>query len=482
MGGPNSMTHHVRNPRTGKNDYAFTPLSSEDITQRCTQLKLNQKNWAQKTPSARAVVLQQFKQALERHRVSLTEALIADTGRRAISIIEIAGVLGALDRWCKQAPEIITATETEIIQTVHPTITTQTTVSPLGMIAVIAPWNFPLTLSMIDTLPALMAGCAVALKPSEITPRFAEPLRTALSEVPELAQVFEIFDGGGEIGEALINHADAVCFTGSVITGRKVGIQAAQKFIPAFLELGGKDPAIVLKSADLDSTTTALLRGSIVNSGQACQSIERIYVDSLIFDDFNALLVKKAKSITFNADDIAHGHLGPIIFKAQADIIAAQLSDARHKGATILSGGDILSLKGGYYCPPTVLINVTHDMAIIQDETFGPILPVMSFATVADAIKYANDSAYGLSAAVFAATIAEAETVAVQLEAGAISINDAALTSMVWEAEKSSFKLSGLGASRMGASGLMRFLRKRALIRQSGAPAPMDAFAEDRIP
>jgi succinate-semialdehyde dehydrogenase / glutarate-semialdehyde dehydrogenase len=476
------MRMFVRNPRTGQNDYEILEQTEAEIGSKCAILKANLSAWAQKTPEQRGAVLQSWKSALEAHRVALLAALIDDTGRRAISIIELSGFFGMMDRWISQSPALIAAAQDGIFPTVHPTIEYRTTLAPLGLVAVISPWNFPLTLAMIDSIPALMAGCAVALKPSEITPRFAAPLRAALLHVPELAGVFEIFDGGGAVGAALINNADAVCFTGSVATGRKVSCQAAQNFIPAFLELGGKDPAIVLASADIDSASTALLRGSIVNVGHACQSIERIYVDQTIAEPFVDMLVTKARSITLNADTLHHGHLGPIIFARQAEIIAAQLADAIAKGAKIHTGGTIENHHGGLYCLPTILTDVTHDMDIMREETFGPILPVMPFSHAEQAIALANDSAFGLSAAVFAATTQEAETVGAQLDAGAISINDAALTSMVWEAEKSSFKLSGLGASRMGASGLLRFFRKRALIRQNGAPMPMDAFAEDRIP
>ncbi len=471
----------VRNPRSGAVDYHFTAATGEDLADIAAMQRSHQPTWAALAPQARADVLQAWKRALEAERAALSAALMDDTGRRAISIIEISGVLGMLDRWCAQAPALMAQAQAAIVQTVHPTITTRTTLAALGIVGVIAPWNFPLTLSLIDAIPALMAGCAVILKPSEITPRFAEPLRAALAAVPELAAVFAIVDGDGAVGAALIDQVDAICFTGSVATGRKVAIQAATKFIPAFLELGGKDPAIVLASADIDLATTALLRGSIVNAGQACQSIERIYVASEIFDAFVAVLVAKAQAVTLNADNIRHGQLGPIIFAPQADLIAAQLTDALALGAHVHCGGTIEPIEGGLYCRPTVLTHVTHAMKIMRDESFGPILPVMAFDSVAHAVALANDSDFGLSAAVFAATVEEAEAVAVELEVGAVSINDAALTSMVWEAEKASFKLSGLGASRMGESGLMRFFRKRALIRQTGMPAPIAAFAEDRI-
>jgi succinate-semialdehyde dehydrogenase / glutarate-semialdehyde dehydrogenase len=192
--------------------------------------------------------------------------------------------------------------------------------------------------------------------------------------------------------------------------------------------------------------------------------------------------VAEAESAQLNASDIHHGHLGPLIFSKQAEIIQAQLEDAYAKGARALTGGKIEIHGGGLYCRPTILVDVTHDMGIMREETFGPVLPVMAFDSPDEAILLANDSAYGLSGAVFAATLPEAEAIGTQLKVGGVSLNDAALTSMIWEAEKSSFKLSGLGGSRMGASGLLRFYRKQALLRQHGQPAPLSAFAEELIP
>ncbi|MEM6834817.1 MAG: aldehyde dehydrogenase family protein, partial [Pseudomonadota bacterium] len=290
-------------------------------------------------------------------------------------------------------------------------------------------------------------------------------------------QVFEIVLGGGETGAQVVTNVDAICFTGSVATGRKVGAAAAQAFIPAFLELGGKDPAIVLESADIDRATTALLRGSIANTGQACQSIERIYVAEGIADAFEAQLVEKANAVTLNAQDMQHGQLGPFIFEQQAKIVGAQLEDAKSKGARVLAGGTVED-HGGQWLRPTVLAGVSTDMAVMTEETFGPVLPITRFDSLDHAVTMANDSQYGLSGAVFAGTVDEAEEVAARLDVGAVSINDASLTSMMYEAEKNSFKLSGLGASRMGASGLTRFLRKQAILINEGAVAPIAAFDE----
>ena len=196
-----------------------------------------------------------------------------------------------------------------------------------------------------------------------------------------------------------------MCFTGSVATGKKVAARAAGRLIPAFLELGGKDPLIILESADLDRAVTAALRGSVLSTGQACQSIERVYVARKLYCAFLERLVEAARAVRFNWPDINTGELGPMIFARQAQIIALQLDDAVARGAKILTGGKIERHGGGYWIAPTVLSDVTHDMAVMTDETFGPVMPVMAFDGVDEAVRLANDTVYGLSAAVFAGTV-----------------------------------------------------------------------------
>jgi aldehyde dehydrogenase (NAD+) len=290
----------------------------------------------------------------------------------------------------------------------------------------------------------------------------------AIASVPKLRDVLVYIEGAGDTGAALIECVDLVCFTGSVATGRKVAEAAARRFIPAFLELGGKDPAIVLESADLDLATSAILWGSVVNTGQSCLSIERIYVAESIVDRFVEKLVKKSQRLQLAYPSVESGEIGPIIAQRQAEIIAEHLSDALEKGAVIRCGGKIEELDGGFWCRPTVLTQVNHSMKVMTEETFGPIMPVMSFSTNEDAIALANDTIYGLSAAVFAGSQAQALEVAHHINAGAININDAGLTALIYEGEKNSFKLSGMGGSRMGSVALKRFMRKKAFLIKSG--------------
>ena len=466
----------ITNPRTGQADYEISPLDEAGVVAVALRLRRMQPEWANRTPEERGAVLLQLAKAIARHRDAIADALTIDTGRAAISRIEVDGTIRLLQRWAASAPALIESASVRNHQTMIPSITTATRLIPYALVGVISPWNFPLTLALIDAIPALMAGCAVLVKPSEVTPRFIRPLMAAIAEVPEMPLV--LIEGDGATGAALVPVVDYIAFTGSVATGRKVGAAAAKAFIPASLELGGKDPMIILASADPGKAAETALRASIVNTGQACQSIERVYVATEIAERFMAALVEKAEAVELNYPDINSGHIGPFIFAKQAAIVQAQINDAIAKGAEVHCGGKVENLGGGLYLRPTVLSNVTRQMSVISEETFGPVIPVRAFDGVEEALMMANDGIYGLSAAVVAGTLEEAEAVGIRLNAGGVSLNDGSLTSMVWEAEKSSFGASGLGPSRMGDSGLLRFFRRQAIIRQHGEAAPIAAYAE----
>ncbi len=465
----------VRNPRSGEADYSFVPAGRAAVEDACKQLRAGAAEWAAAGLEHRISVLRAFAESLAAHKQDLVDALIADTGRRGISIMEVDIIAPAIERWAEitKSLEADPTGRSSALPFIEYTITKR----PYGLVGIISPWNFPLTLSIMDALPALLSGAAVIIKPSEITPRFAAPLRAVIAATEGLEGVLAIIDGDGQTGSAVVDNVDMICFTGSVPTGRAVGEQAAKNFIPAFLELGGKDPAIVLASADVERAATALLRGSILNAGQACQAIERIYVAKEIYEDFLANLIEKAGAVTLNWPEITEGHLGPIIFEKQATMLQRQIEDARAKGATIHTGGEIEE-HGGFWLRPTVITGLAGDMKIMQEETFGPLLPVLPFDDVDEAITLANDSLYGLSACVFAGSNDEAIAVGKRIDAGGISINDAALTALVYEAEKNSFKLSGMGASRMGATGYTRFFRKQSFMVNTADVFPIDQFDE----
>jgi succinate-semialdehyde dehydrogenase / glutarate-semialdehyde dehydrogenase len=451
----------IRNPRTGAHDYELASTAPEELMGIATRLRSHSHDWEAAGAAARARVLAKWKDALLAERENLIDALIVDTGRKRESIMEFDSAVGNIARWAERAPVLLAEAPSRDSIVKPMKLTAAST--PLGLIAVISPWNFPMLLALIDAVPALAAGCTVMLKPSEVTPRFIEPLRRTIASVPELANVLHIVAGGAATGAAMIDVADAVCFTGSVATGRVIARHCAERLIPAFLELGGKDAAIVLDGVDIARTARAIAWGGLANAGQSCLSIERVLVEAPIFKSFSEALAAEANALELAYPSLDDGLIGPLIAERQAETISSQLEDAFAQGATALSGGKIESFGGGLWCKPTVLINVTTNMKIMTDETFGPVLPVMACRDRKHALEIANSTEFGLSGAVFGPLDA-ADAVARQMDCGAVSINDAALTAIVHDGEKQAFKHSGLGASRMGDSSIARFRRRRILI------------------
>jgi acyl-CoA reductase-like NAD-dependent aldehyde dehydrogenase len=465
----------VRNPRTGEADYSISPPSAEELRGMTAKLRWAQGAWHEAGVEHRVAVLKQWSARLLAQPGPLLDALSVDTGRYLLAQKEVRALGGIVAGFSAIGLQVLA--EAPERASVTPGIGIRSQLVPNPLVGVISPWNFPFLLSVLDSVAALVAGCAVIVKPSEVTPRFVAPVRESLAEFPELSSVFAWVTGDGRTGAELIGEVDAVCFTGSVATGRKVAESCARHFIPAFLELGGKDPAIVLGSADVGRAADIVLRASVQATGQACQSLERVYVDERIYPRFVAALVERARAVQLNYPDIHRGQIGPLIFARQAEIIADHLADARAKGAQVLCGGEIETHGGGLWIRPTVLTGVSHDMKVMREETFGPLMPVMSYRTVDEAVALANDSEYGLTAAVIGDE-QEAIAVARRLEAGAVSINDGALTTEVFDAEKNAFRMSGLGASRMGPSGVLRFLRRKALLIQHGRAKDIGALEE----
>ncbi|TDJ44346.1 MAG: aldehyde dehydrogenase family protein [Gammaproteobacteria bacterium] len=467
---------HVRNPRTGVADYSIDAPDADEIAGIAATLRAAQVDWHAAGVAGRCDILRRWAEALLADAGAVTAALSTDTGRHLISVIEVQALRGIVEGWCARAPELLAEPDE------WPSVTAGVGIRgqqiPYGVVGVISPWNFPFLLSMIDSIPALIAGCSVIVKPSEVTPRFIEPLQRSLATVPELAAVFRWITGDGQTGAALIDNVDAIAFTGSVRTGRIVGESAARAFIPCFLELGGKDPAIVLPEADLDLATRIVLRASVQATGQACQSLERIYVHESGYDEFVEMLVDKAEKVELSYPDPRAGHIGPLIFAQQGDIIAAHLADAVAKGAMVRTGGEVEELGGGLWIRPTVVTGVDHSMQLMTEETFGPVMPIMSYRTIDEAVELANDTNYGLSASVIGPDIDACAVVGRRIKAGAISINDGGMTTEVYDAPHDSFLLSGLGASRMGDTGITRFVRRRALLIRHAQAQGIDSLDE----
>ena len=439
----------VRNPRTGVYDYEIPDCNAAQIVQCCKQLRNHQDAWVRSGITNRIAVLQEWKQAIIVNKELLVGALAADTGRTWETIAEVDWVIDSIDKWCATTSNFYEAYDNWI---------------PYQLVAVISPWNFPLALSMMDTIPALLSGTAVLVKPSEVTPRFIEVLNRTILSVPGLQKILLFTPGDAAIGAKIVELVDLVAFTGSINTGKKIALAASKKLTPVLMKIGAKDPAIVMQGANLEIAATAILKGSTTNAGQNCLSFERIYVHESIHDTLVDLLVEKTKALQLVTEDQHKGEIGPIIFEKQVLTINTHLEDAKTLGAIMLTGSNSCEqIHGGFYCRPTILVNVTHNMLLMKEETFGPIMPIMSFSSTEEVVELANTINYSLGAAVFAATDEEAEEIANRIHVGSISINEAALTAILHYGDQLSFYMSGIGGLRIGQENFSRFLKKRTI-------------------
>ena len=333
---------------------------------------------------------------------------------------------------------------------------------PYPVVGVISPWNFPLILSLGDAIPALQAGAAVVIKPSEVTP-------LALGEVIEAwkrevggPDVLDVVNGAGETGTALVDEADFIQFTGSDRTAKKVLGRAADTLTPVSAELGGKDPMVVLRSADVEKAANAAAWGSFANSGQVCISVERIYVEEPIYDEFMDRLTKEVRELNQGIDGSDYGkEVGAMTFPPQTEIVESHIAEARERGARALTGGERIEREGDWY-PPTVLADVDHSMRVMREESFGPVVGVMKVGDAEEAIRLANDTRYGLSASVFGRT-REAERVARRLEAGTVNVNDVLVGFLASDVPMGGWKDSGIGF-RHGDYGIKKFVRPESLV------------------
>lgn len=463
----------VRNPRTGQTDFELPVAGAAEVAAKAARLREGQKAWEAMGLSGRRAVMARWLAEVRKRAGDIAQADAEDTGGCHTSYLQGFITMGNIGGWLEDAAGALEKASYRGPSRAMPKVEVRTQFVPYPLCGVISPWNAPMMLALLDAVPALFAGCAVLLKPSEITPRFTGPLFESVRAVPELAAVFDFVTGDAETGKAVIDQSDVLCFTGSVPTGRRIAVHCAERLIPCYLELGGKDPVIVTRSADVERATTAVLRGAVHANGMVCFSVERIYVDEAIHDVFVARLVEKAWAVRLNCDDPRAGHLHPFTFAPQAAIVARHLADAVAKGATIRTGGEVENHGGGLYMRPTVLTGVTHDMLIMREETFGPCLPVMKFRDVEEGIRLANDTTYGLTAAVISGSEEEALPIAERLNAGAVFVQDTFLTfAKNRTIGTNSFGLSGVGGgSRTGPEAILRFVRRKALLTQHGDPA-----------
>jgi acyl-CoA reductase-like NAD-dependent aldehyde dehydrogenase len=334
---------------------------------------------------------------------------------------------------------------------------------PHGVIGIISPWNYPFSIPATETLAALVAGNAVVLKPSELTPLVALELASLLHTAGVPEDVFQVVVGEGPAGAALLRSPiDKLVFTGSVGTGKRIAAAAAERLLPVVLELGGKDPMLVVDDADVDVASSAAVWGAFVNAGQACLSVERCYVHHRLYESFAKACAEKTKQLRVGNGMDAQTDVGPMIRQRQVRIVESHVEDAKARGARVLAGGIRLPELGVNFYAPTVLAGVTQDMRIMREETFGPVLPVMACADDEEAVRLANDSEYGLAASVWTRDPKRGERLARRIHAGTVMVNDVISCFGISEAPHGGVKASGMGRTH-GRFGLDEMVRVKYL-------------------
>ncbi|EHI12334.1 aldehyde dehydrogenase family protein [Mycolicibacterium thermoresistibile] len=454
-------TATIRNPATGGVAGEVRWTDPADVPRITAGLREAQRHWEARGPKGRAKVLARYAVWLGEHRDEIERLLIAETGKSAVDAAQEVPLILMITSYYIKTMEKALAPETRPASmpllkikkiTVHH--------RPRPVVGVIAPWNYPVANALMDAIGALAAGCAVLLKPSERTPLTAELLLRGWLEsgAPE---VFALAQGAREVSEAVVDNADFIQFTGSTATGIKVMERAARRLTPVSLELGGKDPMIVLEDADIELAANAAVWGAMFNAGQTCVSVERVYVLAPVYEQFVAAVVRAVEKLEVGAGE--GRHFGALIDESQLAVTERHVADAVARGAKVLTGGRRKDGPGCFY-EPTVLVDVDHSMMCMTEETFGPTLPIMKVSSVAEAVRLANDTPYGLSGSVFSQDVERAREIALQLDCGAVNINDVISNLMATTAPMGGWKTSGIGARFGGPEGLRKYCRVETVV------------------
>jgi acyl-CoA reductase-like NAD-dependent aldehyde dehydrogenase len=453
----------VRSPADGTRVGRLAAHTPAEVAATVADLRARQPAWAGLDPGARGEWLERYRDWLLDHDEELADLLQQETAKPwQEATFEIPVVLDVINYYARNATRFLAESRPRP----HGWLTAakRLTVSyrPYPVIGVICPWNFPLLIGLVDSVPALLAGAAVALKPSEFTPLATRRAVQGWQEI-DAPEVFACVTGGGSTGSALVDEVDYVQFTGSTRTGRRIAQRAAERLVPVSLELGGKDAMIVLGDADIERAANGAVWGSMFNSGQACVSIERAYVEAPVYDEFVRLVTEKVSALRQGQDDHRYrSDVGALATETQLETVERQVNAALSAGARTLVGGRRSKLGGNFF-EPTVLVDVDHGMDVMREESFGPTLPVMRVADVDEAIRLANDSSYGLSATIWTRNAARAREIARRLEVGAVNVNDAFTNIFTFPVPHSGWKQSGIGARLGGPAGIRKYCRTQAI-------------------
>ncbi len=462
---PSEASIEVRNPAGGELLESVPVLDREAVEALAARAREAQPGWAAIGFERRAELLGRMRRWLLDNGERVIETIVSETGKtyEDAQLLELGYTVSALSFWASHAERYLRERRFFARSPLLAGRRLLTRHSPRGVVGVIGPWNYPLLNSFGDAIPALAAGNSVILKPSELTPLTSLLVQRALAECGLPDGVFAVATGAGETAEALIDVVDFVMFTGSIATGRRVAARAAAALTPFALELGGKDAMIVLAGAPLERAANVAVFYAMMNAGQSCVSIERVYAEEAIYDELVEKIVAKVRALRVGRPaGRASVDVGAITAERQLEIIEAHVADAVAKGARVAVGGKRVEGPDRLF-EPTVLVDVDHSMLCMTEETFGPTLPVMRVADAEQAVALANDSPMGLSAAVFAADSEQGEAIARRLDVGAVCVNDAAVNYFALQAPMGGHKQSGIGV-RHGPEGIRKYCSAQTIL------------------
>jgi len=436
------------NPATGEVLREWACAGDSEVLAAVERARVAQHAWRELGVRKRITLLRDFQHRLHERKLQIAQAVTREEGKPVAEALttEVLVVLDAARFLIDNSFRLLNDEPLP-----HGNLATKlkrgTLVrEPYGVIGIISPWNYPFSIPATETLAALVAGNAVVLKPSEFTSLVALELQSVLYAAGVPKDVFQVIVGDGLTGAALLHSPiDKLVFTGSLATGKRIAVEAAEKLLPVVLELGGKDPMLVLDDADIDVASSAAVWGAFMNAGQACLSVERCYVHRSLYEPFLTACAQKTKKLRVASGTNPQTDVGPLIHQRQLQVVEAHVQDAIARGARVVVGGTALPELGPNFYKPTVLADVTHEMRIMREETFGPVLPVMAFEDDEEALHLANDSEFGLAASIWTRNRRRGERLARRIQAGTVMVNDLISCFGISEAPHGGTKSSGMG-------------------------------------
>lgn len=443
-----TKTITVHNPADGQAIGEMHCCTGEEIHQAVARAQAAQGRWAASPVAQRMKILKNFQRLLCEQKNSVAAVITREAGKplAEASATEVLVVLEAINYLLNNVAAFLRPENVPHSSPVMKLKRGWLLREPYGVIGIISPWNYPFSIPSVQSLTALAVGNAVVLKPSEFTPYSTLEMQKLFIEAGLEPDLLQIVTGDGSAGAALLNAGiHKIVFTGSVATGQRVAQSAAARLLPVLLELGGKDPMIVLDDADVNVASSAAVWGAFMNAGQTCLSIERCYVHERIYEPFLKACIEKTNRLKVGSGVASDTDVGPLIHQRQVKTVQAHVADALNLGARLLAGGKTLPELGPNFYAPTVLADVDHSMRIMREETFGPVLPVRSFKTEDEAVELANDSEFGLAASVWTSNRKRGEALARRIDAGTVMVNDMISCFGISEAPHGGIKFSGIG-------------------------------------